>query len=78
MKQAHIHFWPLAVFYLPFHLINLIALSVHDVQMSFGFDVAVVKLANNIQKEFTEAPAQFKAIRQEWVQLFLYLPSPWC
>jgi peptidoglycan hydrolase CwlO-like protein len=39
--------------------------------MSFGFSVgdfiAVLELANNIRKQFIDAPDQFKAISKEWV-----------
>jgi hypothetical protein len=39
------------------------------VTMSFGFSegdfVAVLQLANNIQRQFGEAPSQFKAISDE-------------
>lgn len=38
--------------------------------MSFGFSVGdfitVIQLANKIRKEFVEAPAQFKAISEEY------------
>jgi hypothetical protein len=42
-----------------------------DITMSFGFSVsdflAAIQLANKIQKEFADAPSQFKAISDEYV-----------
>jgi hypothetical protein len=39
--------------------------------MSFGFSVgdfiAAIQLANDIRKEFVDAPGQFKAISDEYV-----------
>jgi hypothetical protein len=41
--------------------------------MSFGFSVgdfiAVIELANKIRKDFVDAPAQFKAISDEYAAL---------
>lgn len=56
------------LFFLNICLLSLLSL-VFSITMSFGFSVgdfvAVLQLANDVRKQFVDAPSQFKAISEE-------------
>lgn len=61
--------WPLFNLFLTTCLLSLFSLVFNNT-MSFGFSVgdfvAVLQLANDVQKQFVDAPSQFRAISEEW------------